>query len=123
MAKSDYNNEIDSALPTKGYKTTSNIRAASKIPMDYSQEQMFRSASFDAVSNLIFNDFGIVESASIRWSDNSDGGITFGGWNAKELCFDAWVATHADSGKTVTQPTVTRNNNGEIITQPEIIIS
>lgn len=65
----------------------------------------------------------IVSSATVQWPDGSAGVWTGTNKNPTFLYYDGWTLTHANSGKTVTQPPVTRNEDGETISYPPLTIS
>ena len=66
---------------------------------------------------------GIVLSSPVVWSDGSTGTYTMLEKNATFLGVDSWEVTYDRRGKTVTQPTVTRDSNGNIIVNPALVLS
>jgi hypothetical protein len=69
---------------------------------------------------IIRNSSGIITSATVQWPDGSAGTLTTTTINNTWLAIDAYTITHILSGKTVTQSTVTRDTNGNIITKPAL---
>lgn len=65
----------------------------------------------------------VVTSATIRWPDGATGTFTTTSNNPVFFSVDAFTITHSASGKTVTQPAVTRNSYGDITAQPAISVS
>lgn len=68
---------------------------------------------------------GAIVTANIVWPDDVPGVfITDVASVAFPGAVDAWHATYASTpAKTITQPTVTRDVNGAVIAQPDLIIS
>jgi hypothetical protein len=65
----------------------------------------------------------VVTSATITWPDGSSGIYSMTIKNEEFNDADAWTMTHSASGYTVTQPTLTRDQNGFVIDEPVPIIS
>jgi hypothetical protein len=65
----------------------------------------------------------VVTSAIVTWPDLSSGVYTLTEKNETFDEADAWTLTHTTSGKTVTQPTLVRNSDGEVTDVPTPIIS
>jgi hypothetical protein len=64
-----------------------------------------------------------IASSPVEWPDGSSGTYTT---TAKDSTLGipiSWTITHIDSGKTVTQPTITLNSNGQVTHQPALTIS
>lgn len=66
---------------------------------------------------------GIVSSATVAWPDGSAGTFTSTSKNLVWLTVDAFTVSHATSGKTATQPAVTRNSDGLTTTQPAVTVA
>ena len=66
---------------------------------------------------------GVITTATVSWPDGSAGTFTRTTKNATFLTIDAYTVTHTDSGKTVTQPAVTRDSNGTVTSQPALTIA
>jgi len=66
---------------------------------------------------------GNVTDASVKWPDDAVGTLTMTDWNATHGIWDGYNITHSTSGKTVTQPAVTRNAGGDITIKPALIIA
>lgn len=67
---------------------------------------------------------GVVISATVQWSDGSSGVLTTLVKNGEFLTVDSYSVTYDGTlAKTLTQPLVTRDANGAVITKPLIIIS
>jgi hypothetical protein len=69
------------------------------------------------------NSDGLVTSATVIWPDGSEGtytGTADGTWKA----LSSFSVTHTDSGKTVTQPAVTREATyGYVTNQPALTVA
>lgn len=65
---------------------------------------------------------GVITTATISWPDGSSGTFTRTVKNPTYLTIDAFTVTHAASGKTITQATVTRDANGNVTAQPALTI-
>ena len=66
---------------------------------------------------------GAVQNANVQWPDGSAGVYTASQYNALAGNYDSYTVTHAQSGKTVTQPAVTRDSVGDITQQPALTIT
>lgn len=66
---------------------------------------------------------GVVTTATVSWPDGSSGAYVTVSKNPTWLTVDAYTVTHANSGKTATQPLVTRDGNGNVTAQPAITIT
>ena len=66
---------------------------------------------------------GVITIATIAWPDGSSGTFTTVTKNATFLTVDSYTATHSVSGKTATQPSVTRDDSGNVTSQLAITIS
>lgn len=65
----------------------------------------------------------VVSEADIVWPDGSNGTFTTISINGAYEVIDAYQVSHDLSGKTVSQPFVTRNGNGDVTTRPELVVS
>lgn len=65
----------------------------------------------------------VITSATVRWPDGSAGVFTATAIDDEFSAINAYTVTHAASGKTVTQPAVTRNSSGAVTAQPNITVS
>lgn len=74
-------------------------------------------------TSITYGDNGVIESATVLWPDGSVGVYTTTTKNAAFSAVDAFTITHADSGKTVTQPAVTRNSSGAVTVKPALTVS
>lgn len=66
---------------------------------------------------------GVIVSSPVLWSDGSLGVFTTTVKNTEFAAIDAFTITHTNSGKTVTQPPVTRDANGAITIQLPLVVS
>jgi len=66
---------------------------------------------------------GRVTSAGVKWLDGSSGTYKATNYNETHEVYDGYTVTHKNNSVTVTQPAVTRNADGAIITKPELIIT
>lgn len=82
-------------------------------------------ANFPAVqfSTITRDTDDVVSSATVIWPDGSGGTFTTTEKHDTLLVVDAFTVTHTLSGKTLTQPAVTRNADGSVVTQPEITVT
>jgi hypothetical protein len=65
---------------------------------------------------------GIITGATIKWPDGSSGVFTSTIIDSSFYAINAYTITHVASGKTITQPGVTRDTLGNIITKPDLTI-
>lgn len=72
-----------------------------------------------AYTSVTYDSDNVISSAAVKWPDGSGGTFTRTAKNSTFLTVDAYTVTHTDSGKTVTQPAVTRNSIGQVTAQPE----
>jgi hypothetical protein len=63
-----------------------------------------------------FNDDGIVSSATVIWEDDTSGVLTFYDYNDDWQAYDSYTITYGD--KTLVQPKVARDEQGNIINKP-----
>ena len=80
-------------------------------------------ASAYSITSATRDSDGVITTASVLWPDGSAGTFTRTTKNSAFLTVDAYTVTHTDSGKTATQPAVTRDANGNVTAQPAITIS
>jgi len=64
-----------------------------------------------------------VSTGTAKWPDGSAGVFTATAINTTHGKVDAYTLTHATSGKTVTQATVTRDTNGNITVKPALTVA
>lgn len=67
--------------------------------------------------------YTVGAAATVKWPDGSAGVMTITGVNNTWSIPDAYTITHTDSGKTVTQNTVTINSNGTVETIPPLTVA
>jgi hypothetical protein len=75
---------------------------------------------------VIFDSDGVPTTATVKWPDGSAGTWTITpttGKNTTWLAVDGYSITHTGSGKTVTQPTVTRDGNGAVTVKPALTVA
>jgi hypothetical protein len=82
-------------------------------------------SAFRIAGETVFNSDGVMVSANIEWPDGIPGEYTVTTINAEiPVLVDAWQATYAGAtAKTAAQPEVTRDGNGRVTSQPDIIIT
>lgn len=66
---------------------------------------------------------GVITTATVTWPDGSTGTFTRTHKNSEFLAIDGFTVTHAQSGKTVTQPLVTRTPSGGLQVRPDLTIT
>jgi hypothetical protein len=76
-----------------------------------------------AITSATRDSDGVITTASVLWPDGSAGTFTRTTKNATFLTIDAYTVTHTDSGKTATQPAVTRDASGNVTAQPALTIA
>lgn len=76
-----------------------------------------------AYTAATYDSDNVISSATVKWPDGSSGTFTRTAKNSTFLTVDAYTVTHADSSKTVTQPSVTRNSSGQVTAQPELTVA
>ncbi len=65
---------------------------------------------------------GVITTATLTWPDGSAGVFTTVVKNATFLVIDSFTVTHTASGRTITQPTMTRDSNGNVTVRPALTI-
>ena len=65
----------------------------------------------------------ILESGTVFWPDGSAGVFTTTLKNTTWLDYDAYTISHANSNKTITQATMTRDAFGDVTTKPALTVS
>lgn len=65
----------------------------------------------------------IISTATVLWPDGSAGTLTVTEVNETWETIDEYSITHTASGLTVTQPEVTRNDDGIVTTKPALIVA
>lgn len=83
---------------------------------------VIKSLDFQYITRITNSD-EIISGGTVIWSDGSNGVVTNTDYNTDLYCYDGFIVTHISSGKTITQPKVTRNYLGVITIQPQLIIS
>lgn len=63
-----------------------------------------------------------VQTATVKWPDGSSGTFTTTVEDPTFYAVNAYTVTHVNSGKTVTQTTVTRNAAGLVTTKPALTV-
>ncbi|SDM40907.1 hypothetical protein [Pedobacter antarcticus] len=77
-----------------------------------------------AISLATYNAEGVMSQATIVWQDGSSGTLTMTDYNEDIMSFDGYTITHvSDRTRTLAQPKVTRNIDGDIIIIPLKILS
>lgn len=109
-------NAADSATLAASLLSTKTDKSASLLSWAYTQSFQLVSSTRDANSAIV--------SASIVWPDGVLGVFTTDvASTAFPGAIDAWHATYSSTpSKLITQPTVTRDANGAVLTQPAITI-
>jgi hypothetical protein len=65
----------------------------------------------------------VIATATVKWPDGSAGTFTTTTTNTTWQAIDAYTITHTLSGKTVTQPLITRNVNGDVTIKPALTVA
>ena len=78
--------------------------------------------SYDPVGVISRSAAGVVTAAIVKWPDGSNGVFTATLVNDSFDEVDAYTVTHAHSGRTVTQVQVTRDDAGDVIYKPELVV-
>jgi hypothetical protein len=125
----DQTHEIDAVngpVLSSGYSET-NFRNTLKylIPKIATDNRLIEIANgegFEAVAATYDGD-GVVTTATVKWPDGSAGVFTTTVKNTDFLVPDAFTITHVDSGKTVTQATVTRDADGNVTVKPAMTVT
>lgn len=66
---------------------------------------------------------GVPTSFAVTWPDGSAGEFTTTANDGSSGAINAYTITHADSGKTVTQPEMTRDANGAVSSKPALTVT
>jgi hypothetical protein len=107
--------------PKLGLDVTGNITggapATAQLLKAWSESESFE------MTSITRNADGIVTSGTVKWPDSSAGTFTSDTINATWLAVDAYHIGHTASGKTVTQPAVTRDSTGAIVTKPALTVA
>lgn len=85
--------------------------------------RMWALASAFSITSATRDSDGVITTASVLWPDGSAGTFTRTTKNATFLTIDAFTVTHTDSGKTATQPAVTRDASGNVTAQPALTVA
>jgi hypothetical protein len=75
------------------------------------------------ITSATFDGDGILSSAVLKWLDGSAGVLTVTSRNLTFSVPDAWTMTHVNASRIITQAAVTRNDIGDILTQPALTIA
>lgn len=89
--------------------------------LDQTLSEWTENSAYQLLS-IIRDSNGIITSATVQWPDGSTGTFTATAINNAWLAVDAYLITHTLSGKSVTQLSVTRDYNGNIITKPVLTV-
>jgi hypothetical protein len=81
-----------------------------------------QSKSYEMLS-ITYSSNGVVSEATVKWPDGSSGTFTTTTENSIWYSIDAYTITHVNSGLTVTQTEITRDDNGNITTKPELTVA
>lgn len=71
------------------------------------------------ITSITYDADGVPVSAVVVWFDGSAGVLTVTSIDSEFFMVNAYTVTHATSGKTLTQPAVTRNTDGQPTTIPQ----
>lgn len=63
-----------------------------------------------------------ITGGTVKWPDGSAGVLTINAWDTDGQP-NGWSLTHTTAGRTITQPTMTRNAQGDITTKPALTIA
>lgn len=99
--------------------------AVSELFRVYENDELkaWANAGAYSISSATIDSDGVITTATVTWPDGSAGTFTRTTKNTTFLTIDAYTVTHTDSGKTVTQPTMTRDSNGNVTAQPALTIT
>lgn len=75
------------------------------------------------VEAATYDSDGVVTTATVVWPDGSAGTFTRTAKDATFLSINGYTITHANSSKTVTQATVTRDSGGRVTTKPALTVA
>lgn len=86
--------------------------------------EMAAGAAYQLTARTLDSD-NVITSATVAWPDGGTGTYTLLVKNSTFLLADSYRITHVNDGltRTVTQPTVTRNADGEITVMPALVVS
>lgn len=93
-----------------------------KITTDLQLKELVMNGGY-AMTAINYDSDKVITTASVIWPDGSAGVFTTTVKNTEFLEVDAFTITHVDSGKTVTQPAVTRDSDGDWTAIPVPIVS
>lgn len=79
--------------------------------------------SFQMTNKVYDANSGVVLSSPIVWPDGTAGQYLLLVQNATYPKADSWKVTYLAKAKTVTQPLITRDSNGEAIVTPQLVIT
>lgn len=80
-------------------------------------------SAFSIASAATYDSDNLLVSAAVTWPDGSAGSYTRVVKNGSFPVTDSFRITHADSGLTFTQPTVTRDGSGRVTLSPPIEVT
>jgi hypothetical protein len=98
------------------------VRAGGVYVNDQRLKEWVSAEAFEIVAATYGVD-GVLDSAIVKWPDGSAGVLTVTATNLSFMTVDAFTATHTLSGKTVTQPTVTRDAGGRVTVKPALTVA
>jgi hypothetical protein len=75
------------------------------------------------LSSATYDDDGLISSGTVVWPDGSAGVYSVTSKNATWTAVDAYTVTHTNTGQTVTQAAVTRDDLGNVVSQPALTVS
>jgi hypothetical protein len=75
------------------------------------------------VTTATYDADNVITTATVKWPDGSTGTFTTTSKGLEWLSVDAYTVTHMTSSQTVTQTTITRDSNGNIIVKPELTVT
>lgn len=95
---------------------------ASSAPTNAVLKEIVSAEGYELI-NVTYDADGVKASATVLWPDGSPGVYTVTAKNSTWLDIDAYTITHANSGKTVTQSAMTRNELGDVTVKPALTVS
>lgn len=113
-------NVVDGAVEYAGVDT---LTTSQGMTLEVLQVRAWTLASAFAITSATRDQDGIITTASVTWPDDATGTFTRLVKNEVFDSIDSFSVTHSRSGRTFTQPTVTRDASGAVTAQPNIIVS
>ena len=89
---------------------------------DQTLREWAEAGAYEATA-VTFDSDQVVTTATVAWPDGSAGTFTTTTKSAAWLAVDAYTVSHAASGKTVTQSSVTRDTDGNVTTKPALSVA